>query len=123
MKILSFELTMPNVGSWNGQWTGADRKYYVINSVSDKYLKSKEHFKKLLEKGRDSWYYNFGDGWGANVSVQIIDSIEARKRRKLSKGFAGYDWMIDSSVYYGEILNSSQGKEMDIHDSTAKIGE
>jgi len=23
MNILSFEITMPNVGSWNGVWTGA----------------------------------------------------------------------------------------------------
>lgn len=25
--ILSFELSMPNRGSWNGQWTGQGRAY------------------------------------------------------------------------------------------------
>jgi len=112
MKTISFELTMPNVGSWNGKWTGADSKYYIIEKISDRYLNSKEHFKTLLEKGSDSWYYNFGDGWGANVKAQIIDSIEAKKRRKVSKGFAGYGWMVDSIKYHGEILNSSQLKQL-----------
>lgn len=101
--ILSFELTMPNVGSWNGQWTGADKKYFVTKKVSKRYLDKQEYFKELREKGKDSWHYNFGDGWGANVTVEIVDSPEAAKRRKQSKGFAGYNWMIDSIIYYGEI--------------------
>jgi len=111
MTILSFELTMPNVGSWNGKWTGADRKYYVIRKVSDRYLKSKDHLKELIEKGQDSWHYSWNDGWGANVRVQKIDSIEAAKRRKLSKGFAGYEWMINSILFYGEIMNDAQRKK------------
>lgn len=110
MKLVSFELTMPNVGSWNGKWTGADKKYYVIEKISDKYLASKEHFKTLLEKGKDSWHYSWGDGWGANVKAEIIDAAEAKKRRKLSAGFCGYNWMIDSVKYYGEILNSAEQK-------------
>lgn len=110
MRIVSFELTMPNVGSWNGKWTGADKKYFFIEKISDRDLSSKEHFKKLLEYGRDSWYYNFGDGWGANVKVEIIDGTEYRKRKKISSGFAGYEWMIDSIKRYGEILNSAEEK-------------
>jgi hypothetical protein len=39
MKTLSFELTMPNVGLWNGKWTGSDKKYYIIKTVSDKFFK------------------------------------------------------------------------------------
>ena len=110
MKLISFELTMPNVGSWNGKWTGADKKYYVIDKITDRYLSSKDHFKTLLEKGSDSWYYNFRDGWGANVKAEIINAAEAKKRRKVSAGFAGYNWMIDSIKYYGEILNDAQVK-------------
>jgi hypothetical protein len=102
MKILSFELTMPNVGSWNGKWAGADKKYYIIKSVNDKYFKSDVQ-KLLNEKTRQSWYYNFGDGWGANVEMQIIDAKEAKIRCKNSKGFAGYDWMIDSILKHGKI--------------------
>jgi len=103
MKTLSFELTMPNVGSWNGQWTGADRKYYIIKTVNDRYFKN--DIQKLLEgnKKSQSWYYNFGDGWGANVELQIIDPAEGKKRRKMSRGFYGYDWMVDSILRCGEI--------------------
>lgn len=112
MKIISFELTMPNVGSWNGKWTGAERKYYVIKSVSEKYLKNQEFLKTLIEKGHDSFYYNFGDGWGANVELQIINSREATIRRKHSAGFCGYEWMIDSILHYGDILSNRQIKEL-----------
>lgn len=109
MKTLSFELTMPNVGSWNGKWTGADRKYYIIKTVSDKY------FNKTLTPllgGNHNWYYNFGDGWGANVKMQIITALEAKQRRKNSKGFSGYDWMVDSIMRYGKILTESQREEI-----------
>jgi hypothetical protein len=110
MRLISFELTMPNVASWNGKWTGADNKYYVVEKISDRYLNSKDHFKELLENGKDIWHYNFGDGWGANVKAEIVDASEAKKRRKVSKGFCGYEWMITSIKYYGEIMNSAQQK-------------
>lgn len=109
MKV-SFELTMPNVGSWNGKWTGADRKYYIIKSFRAKFFK--ETIAPLFDGNQwNSWYYNFGDGWGANVRAEIIDAAEARKRQKLSKGFAGYDWMVDSIISHGSILNTAQRKE------------
>jgi hypothetical protein len=92
---------MPNVGSWNGKWTGSDKKYYVIQKISTKWLKKQEHFKELLEKGRDSWHHSWNDGWGANVTAEIIDAAEARKRKKISSGFCGYNWMIDNIKYYG----------------------
>lgn len=94
---------MPNVGSWNGKWTGADKKYFIIKKVSKRFFDKQEYFTDLKNKGTDSWYYNFGDGWGAQVNVEIIDGIEARKRRKASKGFAGYDWMVKSIIYFGDI--------------------
>ena len=27
--IVCFELSMPNVGSWNGKWSGEDRRYII----------------------------------------------------------------------------------------------
>ncbi len=101
--LISFKLTMPNVGSWNGQWTGASRKYYVVQKISDTWMKKQEHFKRLLEERRDSWHYSWNDGWGANVTAEIIDAAEAKKRRKQSAGFCGYEWMIDAIKYCGEI--------------------
>lgn len=98
--IICFELTMPNVGSWNGKWTGADKKYYLFKTVS------KDAGKTLLEnKDRNSWYHNFGDGWGALVSAEQVTSQEKRKLSKISSGFCGYDWMVDSILEHGEIKN------------------
>ena len=101
--ILSFQLGMPNVGSWNGKWTGADRKYFVVRNVSKRWIENQPHFEKLVKDGRDGWYYNFGDGWGASVDVEIIDGAEARRRRKVSAGFCGYEWMITSIMHDGKI--------------------
>lgn len=102
MRLISFELTMPNVGSWNGKWSGADRKYYIIKSFSKKFFK--DHLEKHFnEKLFADFYYNFGDGWGANVTLQVVDSTEASRRRKISAGFCGYEWMVDSILRNGTI--------------------
>lgn len=105
--ILSFELTMPNVGSWNGQWTGQGSKYYRHRNVS-----KQEAEKILAGKERNSWYYNFGDGWGASISVVKVLASEKNKRERISKGFAGYDWMIDEILKYGRILERQERQEM-----------
>jgi hypothetical protein len=109
--ILSFELTMPNRGSWNGQWSGQDRKYFVIRKTSKNWIAKQEHLKTLLAKGRDYFYYRWEDGWGANVCVEVVDASEARKRRKASAGFCGYEWMINSIMYHGEIQTDTYWKE------------
>lgn len=94
--LLSFELTMPNNNSWNGKWSGEGSLYAVVKNI-----RSKKVVQKLLDGG--SWYYNFGDGWGANVSVTEVNAQTAKKIRKASKGFCGYNWMIDSIMYHDEI--------------------
>lgn len=99
--LVSFQLTMPNVGSWDGKWTGANKKYYVVQNISTAWIKKQDHFKRLLENGRDNWHHSWGDGWGANVMAEIVDSTEARKRRKISSGFCGYEWMIGNIKSYG----------------------
>ncbi len=91
--ILSFTLSMPNIGSWNGKWSGEGQLYArVINFGRSK--KATEKAKSILDKRY--FHYNFGDGWSAGVTVKEIDSKEARRIRQLTKGFCGYDWMIDS---------------------------
>lgn len=110
--LMAFILTMPNVGSWNGKWTGESNLYARVMNYTQRYgtsKKAKEKVVTLLEK--QNYYYNFGDGWGANVAVRQVTASEAAKIRKKTKGFYGYDWMIDSILHYGEILNSQQIKE------------
>lgn len=105
--ILSFELSMPNVGSWNGRWTGEGEKYYKHRKVS------KADGEKILDgKERQSWYYNFGDGWGASVSVVQVSASEKNKRERISVGFSTYEWMIEEILKYGRILERQERKEM-----------
>lgn len=99
---------MPNRGSWNGRWSGEDNKYYITRKVSDKTSALILGDNDAIE---NSYYYRWNDGWGANVRVQLIDGKTAAKRRKISKGFCGYDWMVDSIVLYQEISTSNERKE------------
>ncbi len=91
--MIVFELTMPNVGSWNGKWSGSGRIYCRI------YPNSKIP-KSVI--GKD-FYYTWPDGWSACVSVRKVNYREAEKMKKLSSGFYGYDWMIESILKHGAI--------------------
>ena len=98
--FLSFTLSMPNNNSWNGKWSGEDRFYAkVVNFGRTK--KAEADAKQILDKGY--FYYNFGDGWGAGISVEKVDAKKAQQIRKKSVGFCGYDWMVDDIKLYGEI--------------------
>ena len=88
---------MPNNNSWNGIDTGNKGSHYAFRTVS------KEIADRLDGK---NYYYNFGDGWGAGITVKKVDKKEANKIRKESRGFCGYDWMIDSIIYKGKIVSS-----------------
>lgn len=94
MKYIAYILTMPNVGSWNGKWSGEGRYYARVR----KYKNSDTR----VEPGK-SHYYNFGDGWGASIRVEEVSAADASSVKKNSKGFFGYEWMIDSIEKYGEI--------------------
>lgn len=89
---------MPNRGSWNGRWSGEDTLYAIVKGFSqiaaDKIL------------SQSSYYYRWDDGWGASVSVKAIDAKESRRVKKVSKGFCGYDWMVESIFLYGAIYTS-----------------
>lgn len=86
---------MPNVGSWNGQWTSAGNFHARVRNLPKKVTE------KILEN--KNYYYNFGDGWGASVEVKRVYAAEAAKIRRNTKGFCGYDWMIDSIINKGNI--------------------
>jgi len=97
--LLSFEITMPNVGSWNGQWSGAKNAYFAFRCFS-----KKEAERLMQGKESRNFYYNFGDGWGANVEMKPILLNEKKKIERINSGFMGYDWMIDSIVKNDKII-------------------
>ena len=91
--MIMFELTMPHAGSWNGKWTGADKRYIRMRREYDV---PKEYWGKEFR-------YRWEDGWEACVSVTRVHPQEARKLERHSAGFAGYDWMIKSIIKKGVI--------------------
>lgn len=100
--LVSFELTMPNIGSWNGKWTGEDRSYFICQNIS-KDLAEKLFKGDNKEKDRRYFHYNFGDGWAAGIVLRKITSKERNKLRKNKNGFCGYDWMVESIIKQGKI--------------------
>jgi hypothetical protein len=65
----------------------------------EEYLRALDIIKQYQRQCSD-----FGDGWGANVRMEAINSLEARMRRKVSSGFCGYEWMIDSIIKNNKII-------------------
>ncbi len=92
--MLVFTLSMPNVGSWNGQWTGSTKVYARIRNPSIK-----------IQNDLDEKYflYRWDDGWTARIDCKKVTAKESNKLVKNSSGFCGYDWMIDSILKNGEI--------------------
>lgn len=95
--ILLFTLSMPNIGSWNGKWTGEGNLYAKTRT-----FRRKDDI-KIANKLEGTYYYNFGDGWSASIKVEKISSSDAKKINKKSHGFCGYEWMIDSIIKNGDI--------------------
>lgn len=95
---------MPRVGSWNGKWTGEGNLFAKVINYTQMYGTSKTAKETaesiLIEK---NFSYDFGDGWASDIEVRKVTSAEARKLRKDSKGFCGYDWMIDDIINHGRI--------------------
>ena len=87
MRLIA-ELTMPNRGSWNGQWSGQNNKYTVAFNVAAK--KAKE----LI----GNYSYGWNDGWRANVEIR-----KPQPRERATGKFCGYNWMINSIRAFGEI--------------------
>lgn len=99
--ILLFLLTMPSRGSWNGGWSGAGNYYAIVRKTGNSKA-GRERAAKVLAHG--SYYYRWSDGWGANISVMEVTPQSARISSKKSKGFCGYDWMVDSIMERQKIL-------------------
>lgn len=97
--MIVFELTMPNINTWNNHWSGETKRFIRLrqnNCVPD----------DLID---NDYYYNFSDGWTACISVTKMSATEAHKLEKKAKGFCGYDWMITSIIKYGDIRTEQEG--------------
>lgn len=102
--ILAYTLSMPHANSWNGKWSGEGQDYIIIRSYrGDKAVK-----KATLILQESSFWYRWSDGWCARVDVKEVTSTEARKLRKKSCGFSGYDWMVKSIETYRKIYASHE---------------
>lgn len=106
--IVAFILTMPNNNAWNGRWSGEGRTYAVLKTFRDT-KKTEARLAPLLAQRH--FYYNFGDGWGANVAMRQVERGEAQRLRRKSAGFCGYNWMIDSILDWGKIGNDLHQRE------------
>lgn len=91
--MIAFELTMPNKGSWNGKWS---QEGQLFVRCRDQRCVPREYW-------NDSFFYRWDSGWTACVTTRQVTAAEAKKLERKSKGFYGYDWMIDSIIRYGDI--------------------
>lgn len=93
----AFILSMPGNNAWNGKWSGDGECYARVKTfVTRSY---KEQLLKLV--GHHS--YSFGDGWRASIEVKVVTKEEKKLLLKATRGFSGYDWMIDKLILHGEI--------------------
>ena len=92
--MIVFELTMPNVGSWNGKWSQERELHIKCRRECDV---PKEYWDK-------SFIYDFGDGWTACITVKHMSYEKAKKLEKKSKGFCDYDWMISSIILESDVI-------------------
>lgn len=91
--MIVFELSMPNKGSWNGKWSQEGHLF----------IRTRRECDVPKKYWNDSFYYHWDDGWTACVTVTRMSANEARKLERKSKGFCGYDWMIQSIIKHGAI--------------------
>ena len=96
--MLAFDLTMPGRSSWNGAWSGDDVSHVLIRAIG---RSERERAAALLS--HHTYFYSWPDGWRAAVTVREVTASGAKRLRRTSQGFCGYDWMVDSLLKNGRI--------------------
>lgn len=91
--MVAFVLTMPHCGSWNGKWSQEDKLHCIVR-------RDREVPKEYIGK---SFFYNWDDGWCAEIEVKHVDYKTANQLRNKSSGFCNYGWMVDSIIKKGRI--------------------
>jgi hypothetical protein len=110
--VIWFVLRMRNTPTWNGRWSGEGELYAKRVRVSG------DKAEQLLKKG--SFYWCWSDGWSCSVDVVKPDSHSARRMTKNNRGFMGYDWMVDSILRYGRILDTDGVKKLKAAEAEVK---
>jgi len=116
MRYLAAFLSMPNAGSWNGRWSGESRPYVSLIRVSEVNKAKMERQLSII----GSYYYDFGDGWGASVNIKEVTESEYKHYKKITAGFSGYDWMVSSIIKYKRIVNSTEKTFLDFKELAEK---
>ena len=98
--ILAFELSMPGIGSWNKKWSGEGRYYAMVKNMG-RSQKAKAQGHDII--ANQPYNHSWDDGWRARIDVRQVDAQEARKIRRDTKGFCGYDWMVENIMLCGSI--------------------
>ena len=102
---LAFILSMPHSNAANGRWSGSGKCCAIVRPVGRSNA-AKERATKILADS--PFYYNFGDGWAASVSVREVDDNETKQLRRQTLGFYGYSWMVDSILAHGVIKRKGE---------------
>lgn len=98
MKHLLFSLYMPNPPTYNSKWLLEEEDHTVARSFTD------SEFAKLPDNILGVHFFYWDDGWIAQIFVRQVDLREKRNRLKKSSGFCGYEWMVESLIERGKII-------------------
>lgn len=108
---ICFRLTVPKVRIRNGNFKGNDNIYAKVINFYRYSKEQMEQARKILKKKHYHSWWN--DGWKISVSVMKVNAKEARKIKRESYGFCGYDWMIDSIILSQKILVSYEVERLE----------
>lgn len=68
-----------------------------------RYIIVRRYGKKAATPELRTYWFSWSDGWSCWIKAREVDSAEARRLRRASAGFAGYDWMVTSIEQHGQI--------------------
>ena len=90
--MILFILSMPVVVSWDGKWSGDDKRYYMTRVLDYPYEEN------LIGK---KFRHKFADGSVAEVSCISVHVDIGEYLMTLSDGFYAYEWMITNIIQNG----------------------
>lgn len=97
MKYLAYKLTMPHANTVSGRWTREKDLHCRVQRVREA---NWDNVKRLVG---NTYFYDFSDGWVAQIDVTLVNEKRAKELKRQSTGFCGYEWMIKSILTTNEI--------------------